>query len=279
MYEAYWQLDARPFDHSADPRFYYPGESQQGALLKLRYAVEMRQPAALLAGPAGVGKTALVQNLLRKCSEALSPRLHIVYPQLPSDQLLSYLAAQLHPNAPRLEPRPEIRLDTPEQNLRQLETVLGNNARAGKHALIIIDEAHLLANTGGLETVRLLLNLQCDGLPVATVLLLGQTGLLVAVERMPSLEERIAVKCLLRRLTQTETMAYVQHRLQAAGAMRPLFTEAALEAVHQHSLGVPRRINRLCDLALLVGFAEEASNIEASQVDAISEELLTSSAE
>ena len=271
MYEAHWQLAARPFDHTADARFYYPGESQQGALLKLRYAVEMRQPAALLAGPAGVGKTALVQHLLRKCSDALSPRLSIVYPQLAGDQLLSYLAAQLHPHAPRLT--------TPEQNLRQLETTLGDNARAGKHALILIDESHLLANTGGLETVRLLLNLQCDGLPVATIVLLGQTGLLVAVERQPALEERIAVKCLLRRLTQTETLAYVQHRLQAAGATRPLFSEAALEAVHHHSLGVPRRINRLCDLALLVGFAEEATTIEAPQIDAISEELLTSTAD
>jgi general secretion pathway protein A len=109
--------------------------------------------------------------------------------------------------------------------------------------------------------------------------LLGQTGLLVAIERLPALEERIAVKCLLRRLTQTETLAYVQHRLQAAGAERPLFSDAALEAVHQHSLGVPRRINRLCDLALLVGFAEEATTIEAPQIDAISEELLTSAAD
>lgn len=271
MYEAYWQLEARPFDQAADARFYYPGESQQGALLKLRYAIEMRQPAALLAGPAGVGKTALVQNLLRKCSEGLSPRLNIVYPQLDSDQFLSYLAGQLTTPPPRLE--------SPEQCLRHLETTLGDNARAGKHALLVIDEAHVLANFGGLETVRLLLNLQYEGRPVATVLLIGQTGLLVAVERMPSLEERIAVKCLLRRLTQTETMAYVQHRLQAAGAARAIFSDAALEAVHQHSLGVPRRINRLCDLALLVGFAEEATTIEAAQVDAISEELLTSTAD
>lgn len=275
MYEAYWQLDSRPFDHSADARFYYPGESQQGAALKLRYAVEMRQPAALLAGPAGVGKTTLVQHLLRNCSAALSPRLNLVYPQLPGDQLVNYLSGQfLAASGLAVE-----KTETHEQSLQQFETALGENARAGKHALVIIDEAQLLATNGGLETVRLLLNLQCDGLPVATILLVGQTGLLVAVERMPALEERIAVKCLLRRLTQTETMAYVQHRLQAAGATRALFTDAALEAIHHHALGVPRRINRLCDLALLVGFAEEAPQIEAAQIDAISEELITSVAE
>jgi type II secretory pathway predicted ATPase ExeA len=275
MYEAYWQLEARPFDHSADARFYYPGESQQGAALKLRYAVEMRQPAALLAGPAGVGKTTLVQQLLRNCSPALSPRLQLVFPQLPGDQLLHYLANQLL----AATGVPGERFETPERSLQQLEAVLAENARAGKHALVVLDEAQLLATNGGLETVRLLLNLQYEGLPVATLLLIGQTGLLVAVERMPALEERIAVKCLLRRLTQTETMAYVQHRLQAAGATRPIFTDAALEAVHQHSLGVPRRINRLCDLALLVGFAEEASQIEATHIEAISEELITSAAE
>ncbi|WP_425617218.1 ExeA family protein [Anatilimnocola sp. NA78] len=272
MYEAHWQLNARPFDHTADARFYYPGESQQGALLKLRYAVEMRQPAALLAGPAGVGKTTLIQTLLRQCGDALSPRLNIVFPQLPSDQLLIYLAGQLS------EARSQAP-ETLEQSLRRLETVLGDNARAGKHALVIIDEAHLLAANGGLETVRLLLNLQYAGRPLATLLLIGQTGLLVSIERTPNLEERFAVKCLLRRLTLTETMAYVQHRLQAAGVERQIFSDAALEAVHQHSLGVPRRVNRLCDLALLVGFAEEATSIDAAQIEAISEELLTSSAE
>jgi general secretion pathway protein A len=272
MYEAHWQFAARPFDHTADARFYYPGESQQGALLKLRYAIEMRQPAALLAGPAGVGKTTLVQTLLRQCGEGLSPRLSIVFPQLPGEQIVSYLAGQLSEGF-------TLPAETSEQSLRRLESVLKDNARAGKHALVIVDEAHLLADYGGLETIRLLLNLQYDGRPVATIVLIGQTGLLVAIERCPALEERMSVKCLLRRLTQTETFAYIQHRLQAAGSTRQIFSDAALEAIHQHALGVPRRINRLCDLALLVGFAEEASTIDAAQIESISEELLTSTAD
>ena len=35
MYESYWQLSQKPFENSADPRFYYPGEAHQAALLKL----------------------------------------------------------------------------------------------------------------------------------------------------------------------------------------------------------------------------------------------------
>ena len=64
MYESYWQLKQKPFESSADPRFYYPGESHQAALLKLRYAIENRRGAALLCGPSGSGKT-LVANMLR----------------------------------------------------------------------------------------------------------------------------------------------------------------------------------------------------------------------
>ena len=64
MYETYWRLKQKPFENAADPRFYYPAESHQAALLKLRYAIENRRGAGLLAGPSGSGKT-LVTTMLR----------------------------------------------------------------------------------------------------------------------------------------------------------------------------------------------------------------------
>ena len=73
MYLTHWQLAARPFENAADVRFFYPGESQQAALLKLRYAVENRQAAAVLAGTAGLGKTLLVQALLKQLGENYAP--------------------------------------------------------------------------------------------------------------------------------------------------------------------------------------------------------------
>ena len=73
MYKTYWQLNARPFENCIDAQFYYPSEVHQGALLKLRYAVESQRGAALLTGTSGSGKTLLVNTLKRQLDERFSP--------------------------------------------------------------------------------------------------------------------------------------------------------------------------------------------------------------
>ena len=59
MYESYWQLEQKPFENCCDPRFYFPDESHQAALLKLRYASKTGG-APRLAGASGSGKTLVV---------------------------------------------------------------------------------------------------------------------------------------------------------------------------------------------------------------------------
>ncbi|MFV2070241.1 MAG: ATPase, partial [Pirellulales bacterium] len=95
MYEEFWQLNREPFGPAFEPETYYPSESHQGALLKLRYAVESRRPAALLAGPSGSGKTMLIGQLQRQLSDAFSPLVHIVFPEMTSRELLAYVADEL----------------------------------------------------------------------------------------------------------------------------------------------------------------------------------------
>jgi general secretion pathway protein A len=272
MYESYWQLDARPFDHSADARFYFPGPSQQAALLKLRYVVENRRGAAILAGEAGLGKTLVAQTLVRQLADSFRPRVHLVFPQMPPEQLLAYLAEHLIGSSGLASTN--LAAPSLEQSLRRIERTLADHAQAGRHAVIVIDEAHLLREARSLETIRLLLNLEHHAQPLATFLLVGQTGLALDVQRVPQLDERLAVKCLLSRLTKDETAAYIQHRLAAAGAKRPIFDASAIEEIHLLTHGIPRRINRLCDLALLVGYGEELRTLGRSQMQAIYEELV-----
>jgi general secretion pathway protein A len=271
MYQAYWQLDARPFEHTSDERFYFAAESQRGALLKLRYVLENRRGAAVLAGESGLGKTLLAHTIVRELDDSFTPRVHLVFPQMPPDQLLAYLADQL-------TGQPSPLTGTIDQNVRRIEQHLGANAQAGKHAIVVIDEAHLLTNRQSLEAIRLLMNFQHDGQPVATFLLTGQTSLVLAVRRLPALDERVAVTCVLTRLPAAETGRYIQHRLSAAGAKRTIFEPEAIETIHELSHGVPRRINRLCDLALLVGYGEELRTLTSQHVESIHQELIGAAA-
>jgi general secretion pathway protein A len=273
MYETYWQLTAKPFENTADPRFYYPVESHQGALLKLRYAVENRRCAALLSGGSGLGKSLIVQSLLRQLGDAYAPRLQLVFPQMPADQLLAYLAESLTGTGPSGT------VPTIQQSVRRIEQRLAENVNAGRHAVIVIDEAQDLNDSRTLETIRLLMNFEFASTTPLTILLVGQPSLLPVLDRMPDLDERLTVKCLLRRLTLEESICYIQHRLQAAGAQREIFDATALEAVHHLSLGIPRRMNRLCDLALLIGFAEERTSIGREQIESVAEELVAVVAE
>jgi general secretion pathway protein A len=269
MYLDYWQLKSKPFEPCADRSGFFPNETQEAALLKLRYAVENRRGAALLAGPTGVGKTMLVGLFRAGLAETFRPVVHLVFPQMSSRDLLVYLAEQL--GAPPADPPRH----TIEESVRRLQFYLEQNARQGRHAAIVIDEAHLLEDCGALETLRLLLNFEHQGHPAMTLLLVGQMGLVSAIGRLPSLEERIAVKTLVRCFTAEETASYVGHRLKACGASREIFTPDALEALHYLSHGTARQINRLADLALLVGFADRLSRLAAEQIEAVSEELVT----
>jgi type II secretory pathway predicted ATPase ExeA len=63
--------------------------------------------------------------------------------------------------------------------------------------------------------------------------------------------------------------------MTAAGANREIFTADAIEALHYLGHGTPRQINRLGDLALLVGFADRLPRLTAQQIEAVSEELVT----
>ena len=273
MYESYWHLQSQPFAAGSNAKLYYPAETHQGTLLKLRYTIENRRGAALLVGPSGSGKTLLVRLLAEQLAEEYRPLVHIVFPQMPAAQLLAYLADELGAVAGERGASPcDASLDT---SVRRIQRCLAENANKGKHAVVAIDEAHLLDGSRAFEALRLLLNFEIEGVPALTLLLVGQTALVPMLARMPHMEERLAVKCLLRPLLVEETMAYVQHRLATVGSDRTIFEPAAIETLHQLARGIPRQINRLCDLALLIGFAEEQRSIGPEQIEAVSRELVT----
>jgi general secretion pathway protein A len=268
MYEAYWNLERKPFEECADASLYYPSEVHQGAMLKLRYAVESRRTAAVIAGAAGTGKTLLVNMLKEHLPAEFSPIVHLVFPAMPAAELLELIADRLGAS-----PSDGVRHDM-ESSIGRIEAFLQENVKNGRHAVLAIDEAHLISNREAAQTLRLLMNFEVDRRPAMTQLWVGQPELLVHLDRMKDLEERFGVKSMLRALTIEETMSYVSHRMAAAGGNGEVFDTTAQEALHQLAAGIPRRINRLCDLSLLIGFAEQREVISAEQIEAVSGELV-----
>jgi len=272
MYESYWGLKARPFENS-DIACYYPSEGHQGALLKLRFAIEQRRSAVVLCGRSGTGKSLLIDVLERQLGEREHVFVRVNFPLMSPAELLAYLADTLAPHTAGLS---NLHGVAPvDQSLRRLEQALAKLAAQQRRVILVVDEAQAIAQPHTFEALRLLLNLERADRSAAALVLVGQTALLLQIERMPSFEERLVAKCLLAPFSADDTSAYIAHRLKAAGNSRELFDSSAITAIHTLAQGVPRRINRLCNLALLVGYAEERHLISAEQVEAVAADLLT----
>jgi len=267
MYREYWQLAEKPFEDAGDPRYYYPAEAHQAAVLKLRYAIENGRQAAVLAGPPGAGKTLVIGQLRHALGESFAPLIHVRFPLMNTAELLAYLAARLSGGQILQLPAGA------HESLLHIEHALAANCQEGRHAVLALDEAHLVQDPHTLEALRLLTNLEVDGRTPMTLVLVGQTGLLPILQRATELYDRMAVQCLLRPFSSAETAAYVEHRLRAAGAAQTIFTDDALSALHSLTQGLPRRINRLAEMALLIGYAEGMPQIDAAQLEGIAAEL------
>lgn len=270
MYESYWELQRAPFEPGFDERFYFAGPTHRVSLAKLQWAVQRRCDAVLLCGGFGMGKTLLVELLRKKCGPDVEPMVHVVFPPLDGPSLLAYLAEELDL---ALGSDTTCETGAVHQTIRSLAEQFAAVAERGKHAVVVIDEAHLLADATALESLRMLTNLCVSGRPALTLALVGQPPLLSMLARMPQLEGRLAAKCLLRPFTLEESAGYVEHRLRVAGACRAIFEPEALHSVYALSGGVPRLINRLCELALLLGCTQQVQRIGAAQVEQVGMEL------
>jgi len=266
MYDKHWGLKRTPFGSDSSAESYFASASHQCALLKLQFLVEHRHGVGMLVGQTGVGKTRLLEALLGP-SESSSPVVRIVYPMMSPLELLRYIGSELGISLPGSG---TVSMD---MVLKSLVECLRSLAEAGRAPVIVVDDAHTITDRQVWQSLQLLLNFQHYQEVEFAVVLAGSPELAGIVKRMPHLDDRISIPCVLTPFTGEETAAYVEYRLQAAGSREPIFTAHALRVVHELSSGLPRRINRLCDFALLVGFAENLGVIDAEHIEGVSTEL------
>ncbi len=261
IYLEYWGLRGKPFENVPDPESFYLSESHSWALNLLEYAIRERKTAALLTGEYGTGKTTMIRVLLGKIDLENYCTVLINYPLIEGAALFRHMLQQMG-----VEPeQPADKSDL----YSQLGTCFLENASRGLHNLVVLDEAQALPLDSLYEELRLLLNYQLNDRNLVTLLLVGQDDLWNRVSQMPQLADRFAVKCRLQELDFEETTTYIHYRLEHFGGDPAVFSEEALKLIHESSRGIPRRINNLCDLALLMGFQRELKLVGPDIVTAI----------
>jgi len=271
MYEKHWNLKEKPFQNTPDPRYLYLSGQHEDALMKLSYVVAQRLGCGLLSGVFGCGKTLLGKVLLNDLGAGRYSCAFINNPQVsePAElfrAIVRNLGGQALPDK-----KSDLLLDP---LLEKLQAILVDNARDGKETIIIIDEAHAIEDPKIFEQMRLLLNFQLEDRFLLTLLILGQPEIKDKIENLKALDQRIAVRCHIGPLSDEDVSKYINHRLKVAGWQPPslesaIFSKEAMDVIFKHSGGIPRRINNLCDLALMNGFARKVNRIEADLVNSV----------
>lgn len=261
MYETFYGLREKPFSIVPDPAFLFLSRQHSQALDLIEYGLMNQAGFNVITGGIGTGKTTLIRFILdqidRSVSVGLISNTHQDFSELMQWILFAF----------KLDYRGKQKVELYETFI----DFLTREYAANRSAVLIVDEAQNIS-VDALEQLRMLSNVNADKDQILQIILVGQVGLRDTLRR-PELEQfaqRIAADCHLEALDEQETRSYISHRLRIAGsAHADLFDDGACHAAYKHSGGVPRVINLLCDAALVYGYAEGLSAINAAIVNAV----------
>lgn len=264
MYEQYWKLRERPFENDQNTEFFYSSREHGEALVRLTYAVMQQRPCVLLIGESGCGKSFLLRSL---ANDLVGRGVKVGIVKNPTSDpldLLRQIALAFGVRRPAA---------TKSELLVALEQHLSDPRDRGSRAMLAIDDADAIESERAYEELRLLQNSDQGGRPLVTLVLAGASRLRAQLQRVPGLLQRVAMTFALPPLTEEEAIGYVSHRLGQAEGDRQIFDPRALREIYRASRGVPRLINHVCDLSLLLGAAEGRRHIDARIVGKAKEEF------
>jgi len=273
MYAEFFGLKQDPFSIAPDPRYLFMSERHREALAHLLYGIRGGGGFVLLSGEIGAGKTTICRCFLEQIPERCRVA-YIFNPKLTVGDLLKTICHEFN-----IEVRHEgIGPATIKDYLDPLNEYLLKSHAKGERNVLIIDEAQNLT-PHVLEQLRLLTNLETSERKLLQIILIGQPELRTVLARpeLEQLAQRVIARFHLGALNEAETLQYIQHRMQVAGLRGPLpFSSQAIKRIHEIARGVPRRINLLCDRALLGAYATHQPRVDRAVVDKAAREVFES---
>jgi len=265
----HWKLRDKPFEGSKNIKFFFVSHEHGEALARLRYLIrDGNMGIGVLTGEIGCGKT-ITRFVLQKMLEStFFEVVSLENSNLPFVDLLAEFIDQIG-----REPVDLWKLSKYELLLRFKKAVRDKIINQGKHLVIFLDEAQQIEYET-LDELKNLTNLTSDEGNYLTIILVGQPELRDILNGIPQVDQRVSLRFHLNFLRREEIKGYIVHRLKmAGGASGKIFDQDAVDLIYNESKGVPRRINRICKLALDQGYSIDASQIGKTIVAGIVNDL------
>jgi type II secretory pathway predicted ATPase ExeA len=253
MYESFFGLKEKPFSLLPDPDFLFMSSKHSLALSILEYSLAGQAGFCAITGDIGSGKTTLIRTLLRRIGRDVTLGLISNTHSGLTDITAWALAAFGRSTTAQSD----------AEIYQELMHFLIGEYGAGRRCILIVDEAQNLT-VEALEELRLISNINADKDLLLQIILVGQPELLVKLKspELAQFAQRISISYHLTPLNYADTRRYIRHRLQIAGADRPIFSDTAIGAVQYFSGGVPRVVNAVCDMAMVYGLADNKTEID-----------------
>jgi general secretion pathway protein A len=257
MYTQFFNLKQSPFSIAPDPRYLFMSERHREALAHLLYGVGSGGGFVLLTGEIGAGKTTVCRCFIEQVP-AHCKLAYIFNPKLSALELLASIYDEFgiaHAGS-----------GSAKSHVDAINGYLLDSHAQGINNVLIVDEAQNLASDV-LEQLRLLTNLETCERKLLQIILIGQPELrtILARPELEQLTQRVIARYHLGSLALADMKGYIAHRLAVSGCAAPLaatiFPPRLLPLIHRISKGVPRRINLLCDRALLGAYVEDQHQV------------------
>ena len=267
MYENFYGFNEKPFSLLADPAFLYLSKKHELALNYLEYGLSEQAGFIVITGEVGSGKTTLIKYLINKLDKVAIKIAMLFNTNISPHEFLEIVLKEWDITC------------TGKEKTDRYEALTGfllqEYVKKNK-VVLIIDEAQNLSSET-LEEIRMLSNLNDEKQPLFHIILLGQPNLRDRLNQkaLEQLRQRISIHYHLDPLDFEDAVQYITHRLKKAGSQHAdIFMPAALESIYQHSRGIPRVINIICDTALVYGFADGAEKIDKTIIENVVEERI-----